>query len=174
MITVPLLFPSTVLISRLDITTSWAVNPPGTPTKGYDYDLREPRAYEDPTSGNATDALRYKAQIRIPCQVETQTFEQMQHALGGDAPVTNMVFVLHNSDLVSLGYLNITTGALDLKTDDRIDAIERYGLPGMPIRIFSDGLYIYQIKPASWGMGTTGQDLQLVYTSLKPRSQLGT
>lgn len=172
----PLLYPSAIAVDRLDITSTRAVNPTGTPSVGYDPDFREPYSYE--TTGNeAVDTVRYLPTIRIPCQVEVKTFEKVRQEFGGDAPITELTFVLHNSNLVRMG-LSIAGCGCDasssemLKTNDKIIAIEQNGRPGRVVQTFKEDLFIYEIRPGSWGFGPTGQDLQIIYTCNRPRLAL--
>lgn len=175
---VPALFPSAVVISRLDIVSTRRVDPVGAPSTGYDEDYREP--YKVENSGEVESTRRYKAPVRIPCQVETRSYEEVAQVAQGDASVTTMVFVLFNKDLTRLGLLRRSAdapcGLLSLlKTSDRIDTIEQVASPGSVIQSFkgNDKLYIFQVLPGSWGMGPTGQDLQIVYTSNRPNSPTG-
>jgi hypothetical protein len=161
---VPLLFPSAVIISRLDIRKTRAVNPPGAQEAvGYDEDFREPIPYE--SAGKLLDTRRYKPEVRVPCQVEVRTFEELNQVFGGDAPVTDKVFVLHNRDLLRLGLLETDCCTTKIKKNDRIERDEVLGRPGDVSQAFAEPLFIYRIDPGSWGMGSSGQDLQIVYTT---------
>ena len=181
MLRVPLLYPSAVVISRLSPTLTHNVDPDGAGplTSGYDPDLLEPYPYEDTTvttpEGEETVATttRYNTPIRIPCQVEIRTSEELRQVFQGDAPVTEWVFVLHNSDLSRLGLLDMDCGcAPKLKTNDRIDRIEVLGSPGKLAYRLKHVLYIYRIDPGSWGMGPSGQDLHIVYTVNRPATPM--
>jgi hypothetical protein len=180
---VPLLFPNAVVISRLSTQLTRDNDPDGAGplVGGYDPDFNEPYAYEDtetsPQTGEElrTDTRIYLPQIRIPCQVETTDFEEVRQTFGGDAPVTDMTFVLHNKDLRQMGLLDESEECAcvpKLKTNDRIDRVERRGSRKVTQR-FKESLYIYEIKPGSWGMGPSGQDLQIVFTSSRPSTSTG-
>lgn len=184
MFRVPLLFPSAVVISRLSTTLTRTVDPDGAGplTSGYDPDLREPYSYED--TGETTPegeekkftTVRYAPPIRIPCQVEIKSNEELRQVVHGDAPVTEWVFVLHNRDLKRLGLLELNYGccAPALKTNDRIDRIEELRSPGKINHNFKEKLYIYRIDPGSWGMGPSGTDLHIVYTANRPSTPTDT
>ena len=169
---VPLLEPNVLVISPLSIAQTRAVDPPGAATEGYHEDLHEPVVYEDAT-GKRVSAQRYGEQIRVPCQVEVKSFEELQQVFQGDAPVTKMCFVLHMSDLVLLGLVRddpgcALHGGLKIKKNDRIDAIEVHGIPGEVAVPLATPLYIYRIDPGSWGMGPSGTDLRIVWTANRP------
>ena len=171
---VPLLFPSLLKVSMLDLQSTSRFDPdgPGGPlTGGYDPDLRSPYVYTD-SDGSRASTVRYKPPVLIPCQVEIRRFEELRQVFGGDAPVTEMVFVLHNRDLVRMGLLRCssgcgTSGTLKLKKNDRIDAVlcKRKRIPNIDLQ---ELLYIYRIDPGSWGMGPSGTDLKIVYTTNRP------
>ena len=177
---VPLLAPSAVLISRLSPTMTSRVDPDGAGpiVGGYDPILREPYPYEDTTQTTASGeekavtTVRYSPHVRIPCQVEIKTFEELRQTFSGDAPVTNMVFVLHNKDLKRLGLLFDGDAGCNcvpkLKTNDRIDRVEVLRSPGTISHPFKEKLFVFRIDPGSWGMGPSGQDLQIVWTSNRP------
>lgn len=174
MFSVPLLEPSAIVVHRLDPHGTWAVDPDGAGPiqQGYDSVLNEPYIYED-AQGDKAVATRYLAPIRIPCQVEVADFEEVRQVVSGDAPITQMVFVLHNSDLRRLDLMrgNPTcprSGGVKLKTNDLINAIEVNGRPGIVSTPLKEPLYIVEIQPGSWGMGITGQDLHIVYTATRP------
>jgi hypothetical protein len=192
----PLIEPSAVVLYQLDTIATSKIDPDGAgpKTEGYDWDLREPLSYEtvDPvdSSKDVKTTVRYKPAIRIPCQVEVQSFEKLRQVVQGDVGLTNMVFVMHRDDLRLLGLLGSTAGAgapqcgpaplacncvggggagsPRLKKNDKITAIEKVGEPGTVVQSFSNPLFIVQIMPGSWGMGHDGTNLYLVYTSNRP------
>jgi len=159
-IRVPLLFPVTAVIHRLDLATTRAVDPPGAPTAGYDDILREPVGYDQ--AGVRTSPRRELAAVRVPCQVEMRTYEELRMIFTGNDPVGTTVLVLHRKDLSRLSLLSSTTGNCLLKAEDRISRLEQRGrvilTPQKP-------LFIYAVLPASWGMGPDGYDLHIVYTT---------
>jgi hypothetical protein len=162
------------VISRLDVPATQRVDPDGAGpiTQGYDPDLREPIAYTDGAGDRAT-TVRYKTPVRVPCQVEVKTYEELRQVFQGDAPVTTMVFVLHNKDLRRLGLLTCKAGcgsgsqSLKIAKNDRIDGVlcMRKGESNTDL---VEPLYIYRIDPGSWGMGPSGTDLKIVYTANRP------
>ena len=177
MFRVPLLFPSAIVVSRLSITETRRIDPDGAGplTSGYDPDFREPYLYSDSEVAKTTE--RWEVPIRIPCQVETMGFEELNKVFGGNAPNSRMVFILHNRTLASLDLLprNSQCGygsRILLNTGDRIDAIEKAGVPGYVIQSFQEPLYIHRIDPASWGMGE-GFDLHYVFTQTYPATPKG-
>lgn len=163
MFRVPLLFPVAAVVHRLSIEATRDVNPPGEPTTGYDETFREPIVYDQ--AKVRTDARRELPPVRVPCQIESLSFETLRQLALGDAPVTNMVFVFHRRDLESLGLLDANRDVV-LKKGDRISAIERLNVPGSVVRTLREpGLFVFEMRPRSWGMGPDGYDLELAIMS---------
>jgi len=160
---------STVVIHRLDRTATWAVDPAGTQfDEGYDPLLREPIATW--TAGTREVPREELAEVKVPCQVETMAFERLRLIFGGDAPVTQTVFVLDRRTLRRMSLLDATTGKCLLQRDDRISRLERRGSVVLPHQETPyatpaiDSLFVYEVRPASWGFGRDGYNLELLYT----------
>jgi hypothetical protein len=162
---VPLLLQRSVaVIHRLSIGATRDHMPPGDVVEGYDPTFQEPIVY---TEGAERVSSRTElAPVRIPCQVEMMTEERLRQYVGGADPVTNMVLVFHRYDLDNLGLLDGNREVV-LKKGDRIEELERYGgAPGNTIKRFTDpGLFIWEVRSASWGFGPDGYDLELAFTS---------
>jgi hypothetical protein len=164
---VPLLYPVVAVLHPLDPVATRAVDPPGAPTQGYDDILGEPIPY-DAASGAATDTRQESAELRIPCQVEVMTHEELQQMDTGDAPLSRYVLVFHRSDLDNLGLLDATTRKVSIKKNDRVSRIEKKGFPGTVTHPLDHDLFVYKIEPGSWGMGPDGYDLELCYLATRP------
>lgn len=160
-IRVPLLWPVDVIIYRLDIQGTWATDPPGSPTEGYNYLLREPVVSR--TAGARTVTRAELAPVTVPAQVEVQTYQQLAATFGGDSAVTDIAFVTHRQDLETLGLLDANKHCL-LKPGDRIDHIEK---TGRTVQTFTKQLFIYEVRPKSWGFGPDGYDLEVIYTTYR-------
>lgn len=167
----PLLYPSDAVISPLDIDATWAANPPGTPATGYDKKLREPYPKQVTPGGPITDYRVYGAQIRVPCQVEIKTFEELRDVADGDAALTKVVLVFHMQDLEELGLFVPATGVLLLKKGDRLDSIEEHDT-AIVIQPLAEPTYLYRLDPDSWGFGR-GYDLKIGYTTSRPAEHRG-
>ena len=158
---VPLIDPVTAVIYRLDIASSWAVDPPGDMSEGYDPYLDEPVVS---VSGDTRTVVREElAPVSVPCQFETTAFERLQATFPGNDEVTDIVLVLHRQDLESLSLLDANNKCV-FKPGDRIDHIEKNGTT---VLTFNKPLYVFQVMPRSWGFGTTGYDHELLYTTYR-------
>jgi len=160
---VPLIKPVGVVIARLDFEATRAVDPPGAPTQGYNRVLREPVVYTSPTTGKPTSAREEMLEIKVPCQVEVQSFERLRTNFGGETPDSNVVFVLHHRDLTRLGLLD-SSGKCILKKMDRIVRVEKK-LTTQVVMSWDSPLYVLECRPGSNGFGPSGHDLEILYTT---------
>ena len=170
---VPLVNPQIrAVFHRLDPAGTRAVNPPGAGTAGYDDDLNEPLVYDAPVGGARTDARTELAAVRVPCQVENYTEDRLRQAVGGDASLSNMVLVLHRRALSQLGLLDANQDIV-LHTNDRVSTLERIsdGVVVQTLGPEGQGLYVHEVRGASYGMGTTGYNLHLVFLRNRPQAE---
>jgi len=153
---------SIAVIHRLDPTATRSFDPPGEPTSGYDPEFDEPVVYD---SGTSRLSARHELPlVRVPCQVETPTFEHLQQFGPGIVENTALVIVTHRQDLQLLSLIDPATRACLIKKSDRVSAIERYGFPGVVQQpLAEDGLYVFEIRPGSWGFGPEGHDLEIIF-----------
>jgi len=165
---VPLIKPVLAVIARLDTTGTWAANPAGSPTAGYDPDFREP--YPVHQGANFTDARVYMAEVYVPCQFRTKRYGEERTTFGGDAPLTNFVFVFHRKDLERLSLLGSDRNPLLKKGDKIVRVLNKRGAtvftPELP-------LYIYRLDPASQGFGPDGFDIHIATTTERSNEPMG-
>jgi hypothetical protein len=165
-VSVPLLWPVKAVIRRLDIGATYNVDPPGDDyDEGYDKILGEPVIYR--TSGTRTHPRQEMSAVEVECQIEMQRYEELRATFGGDDPVTNIALVFHRVELKALGLVDASTGDCLLKPGDRIQSIKKNG---NVVRTFQKSLYIYELRPRSWGFGVDGYDLEIAYTSYRESS----
>lgn len=155
---------STALLYRLDTVSTAAYDPPGEPSSGYDRDFSEPVVFDAGTV--RTSARRELSVVRVPCQVEIPVFERMKQYGPGIQENTKLILVTHREDLETLGLIDATTRTCLIKKSDRVSGLERYGTPGQMQQPFTPpGMYVIEVQPASWGFGTEGHDLELLFLS---------
>ena len=162
---------SAIVLRQLNIPLTRLQDPPGAPTEGYNPLTRTPHVYDDPTTGERKDTRQYDAPIRIPCQVEIRSWEQLKQEFHGDAPDSDIAFVLHRMHLPTLGLME-ADGTINIKKGDKIEAIEKNGIPGFTVVALDGPLYIFEVRHAGWGFGTV-LDLEVVYTTKRPATQMG-
>jgi len=92
-----------------------------------------------------------------------QTFEMLMATFGGDNAATEIALITHRRDLARLGLLDSNKKCM-LNVSDRIDHIEKNG---RTVLTFEKPLYIYEVRPRSWGFGPDGYDLEVLYTTYR-------
>jgi hypothetical protein len=154
-----------IVLYRLDPDTTWAYDPPGSDTQGYDPILKEPIIVENNTTTEWDSSRKELTAVRIPAQVETQSQKRLEMTFSGNVPNSRFVFVLHRMHLEPLDLID-SNGDCLIKPYDRIPSLERHNFVGSTIKTFVPNLYVFEAQDASWGAGgsTRGQDLVLLYT----------
>ena len=152
------------VIHQLDHAATRAFDPVGPATSGYDDIFREP-VVTDTIAGASvagrTSSRQEKAAIRVPCQVETTQFEELQQAFTGDLPQSRMTLVFHREDLLNLGLLDTVTKNILIKKGDRISGLEKRSLGVSVLKFQGVGMFVREIFPGSWGFGPDGHDLHM-------------
>ncbi len=100
------------------------------------------------------DARREKVPILVPCQVEVQTFGELQELLTGMSPRSHLVLVFHFEDLEHMELVDPGSGDALLRVNDRLVSIRDYhtGEVVQAVRT-PPGLYITEVQPQSFGLG---------------------
>ena len=140
-----LIYPFLAALHRLDRTR-------GGTTPLMDPDFREPFPLDVDEDGIGEVARSELPEVRIPCQVEPQTFEQLRMLPSGRAPRTSLDLVMHFRDLTRLGLVD-TEGRARIGSGDRLSAI--YTLDGelvLPVQTPS-GLFVTEARPTGFGLG---------------------
>lgn len=164
---VPLLLEiSLAVIHRLDPMSTKNLTPYNGATSGYDKDYREAVTFdlEQDEELVRTLARVELPELRVPCQVEPVRFDQLKQIFSGDTPDTEFQLVFHRNDLRRAGLLDLETGLPLVRKNDRVSRIEARARPGRATLTFPDpGVYIYEIRPGSFGFGVDGYDLHIAY-----------
>jgi hypothetical protein len=117
-----------------------------------DPDFREPVALDLDEDGVGETTRSELPPVRIPCQVEPQTFEQLRMLPSGRAPRTSLDLVMLFRDLARIGLVD-EQGRADIGPGDRLSGI--YTLLGelvLPV-LTPPGLYVTEARPAGFGLG---------------------
>jgi hypothetical protein len=117
-----------------------------------DPDFREPIALDLDEDGIGEVARSELPEVRIPCQVEPQTFEQLRMLPSGRAPRTSLDVVMHFRDLERIGLVD-RDGRARIGSGDRLSGI--YTLDGelvLPVRT-PPGLFVTEARPTGFGLG---------------------
>jgi hypothetical protein len=140
-----LIFPFLAGLYRLDTA--------GTEAVGYDKRFRAPTVQRPVgPEGARKGSRRELAEIRLPCQVETENVEKQRQGPGGNMPDGKIWLVFHFSALEVLGLVD-ANGDAKLRVNDRLDAI--YTKTGALERRFADppGMYCVEARPIAFGIG---------------------
>lgn len=134
-------------IYRLDAASTWAVDPPGVPDKGYDSVFKEFRAYDQ--AGERTLSRQERDPIEIFVQVEQESFENLVATFGGDSPVTDTILVAKTTSLATAGLI-LSDGRLDIPKGSRLSKLMHPHTREQIVPEFSDQ-FVYEARPRSWG-----------------------
>jgi len=89
---------------------------------GYDPQFRSLKPVPNGTQTGASTRREQDA-INIPCQIKRQFWGLLELLQSGKAKDSNIVFILHMSDLESLGLRDGTTGNVNISSGTRIDKV---------------------------------------------------
>lgn len=161
-----LIFPFLCELSRLDSSaTSQDPDGAGDLTSGYDSLWREPAIVPQGDTGKS--ARQEFASIRVPAQIEDDTWMRLRQMLNGVVPETRTTLVMHFSDLEDAGLVDAAGMAL-VRVGDRLEAI--YDMDENLVQRVPTppGLYVTEATPAGFGLGT---HRNLLLVTVKPRDQ---
>ncbi|KKL22049.1 hypothetical protein LCGC14_2439320 [marine sediment metagenome] len=123
-------------------------------TSGYDDDFREPVVLlRDEVADDTTGiALREETLVKVPCQIEPQSWEQLRQLLGGSSPNAAVRIVFHFRDLERLCLIDPVTGEALIRNNDRLCSI--FDCEGELIQEVRNppGLFATQVRP-TFGLG---------------------
>jgi hypothetical protein len=165
---------SLAVIHRLNPDTTDDVRPYTGASSGYSAVFREPIVYDDTVRGRRTrkEARSEYPAIQVPCQVEPLRSEQLRQFKPGDAPDSKYVLVFHYMDLSRMGLVDVTTNEVALGVNDRLSAIKSFRKPNKTtVHLESPGLYLFELRPGSFGFGPEGRDLLIAFLSERQRAR---
>lgn len=133
--------------------------------------------FGEPLPELATGAVKMRtirremAAIRIPCQVEPDSWEALRMFDAGSSNGRDVVLTTHFDDLKRLGLVDSATGAPLIRMGDRLDGI--YDRAGRLVRKIGNppGLYVNELHEDSFGMSLRAPRRQLLIISFSDRQQ---
>lgn len=135
----------TAELAQLD-TSATAAGPPG-----YDPVFKEPKVSYDSTGRR--ESGRKEKLVRLPCQVETGTFETLRMTPTGNAPASQITLVFHFKDLEQCGLVD-DKHRPTLRVNDRLSAIlDRAGEIVQQAFPYPPGLFATEVTPSGFGFG---------------------
>ena len=160
-------------IHRLDTQSTATVDPdgPGPLHGGYDPDFKEPVLVDLDDNGVSERIRREYPPIKVPCQVEPDTFEALSMHASGNAPDSEIALVFHFRDLERLELVSTSTGDAMIRPGDRLAALhDKQGNLIQEIRN-PPGLYVNEAKPISFGLGMVHPRRNLLSVTFTDRRQ---
>jgi hypothetical protein len=167
-----LIFAFLAEIYRLDKAAMLKSDPDGAGplSSGYDADFKEPVLIDVDDNGVAEPYRREYPAVRVPCQIEPESFEALRLNSSGNAPKTSLELIFHFRDLERLGLVDKTTGDALIQVSDRLAAI--YDLDGQLVQTVRTppGLYVTESRPIGFGLHRSRPQRNLLLTTFQDRS----
>lgn len=158
-----LIFPFLAEIHRLDTTGT------GPLTSGYDPDFNEPVGVDSNDDGIGEPVRIEHLAVRVPCQVEPKTFEQLRMFAAGNSPRSRIELVFHFRDLKQLGLVDGPTGEALVRPGDRLGALyDKAGALVQAVRT-PPGLYVSEARPIGFGLHRTRPSRNLLLVAFEDR-----
>lgn len=146
---------------RVD-TTATATSP-----STLDPDFREPRLVlgDDPDAIAALDRPELP-RVKVPCQVEPESFQALHMISAGNEPTSKVQVVLHFRDLEGLGLVDASTGRALIGPGDRMTGF--YDRAGRLVE--TADLYVTEARPTGFGFGLLRPHRNLLVVVLENRA----
>ncbi len=138
---------------------------------GYDPDFKEPVLVDNNDDGVGERIRHEHPPIRIPCQVETKVFEDLQMMASGNAPQTKIHLVFHFKDLERMGLVDALTGKALMAPGDRLAAL--HDMQGHLVQAFisPNDLYVTEARPIGFGLNLRSPKRNLLLVTFEERTR---
>ena len=147
-----LVFPFVAELYRLDRGPFVPAPGPTPDPRAFDDDFKEGVLVDEDDDGLSERVRREHPPVRLPCQVEADTYEALARAAAGHAPRSIFKLVLHFADLEREGLVEPSTGEARVRVGDRLGAIyDKAGALVQAVRT-PPGLYVTEARPTGWGL----------------------
>jgi hypothetical protein len=158
-----LIFPFLAEIFRLDTQTT-----AGTDPIGFDPDFKEARVL-DPTGDGIGERIRNELPpIKVPCQVEPKTFEELAMFASGNSPRANITLVFHSKDMERMGLVD-DNGEAMIRPEDRLGAI--YTKADVLVQTIRNPMYAIDSRPMGFGLNMANPRRNLLFVTFDSRQQ---
>lgn len=163
-----LVFTFMASLVRLDRATMIAASPgPG----GLDPDFHEPVLVDRDGDGVRERVRVELPPVRVPCQVEPETMDELRMFDAGNSPASTLRLVMHFRDLERLGLVNTRTGEPLIGPGDRLEGIyDRRGELVQRVRT-PPGLFVNEARPIGWGLDLVRPRRNLLLVTFGDRQQ---
>lgn len=138
---------------------------------GFDPDFHEPVVVDHDGDGIGERRRLELPAVRIPCQVEPKTMDDVQMYAAGNSPRSKLQLVMHFRDLERLELVDPASGVARVVPGDRLGALQTRG--GELVQRFIDppGLFVTEARPIGWGLHTTRPRRNLLLVTFEDRQQ---
>ncbi|MCP4680461.1 MAG: hypothetical protein GY854_34250 [Deltaproteobacteria bacterium] len=168
-----LIFAFLAELYRLDTLATATEDPDGTgPLEGgYDPDFKESVLVDLDDDGIGERVRLEYPPVRIPCQVEPDTFDQLRMFASGNAPRSNIDLVFHFKNLEQMGLVDPDTGDALIRPGDRLAGIyDKIEALVQAVRT-PPGLYVSEARPIGFGLNMARSRRNLLLVSFSDRQQ---
>jgi hypothetical protein len=131
-----------------------------------DPDFRELRLIADAPDAVGALARQELPPVKVPCQVEPESFEALHMIGAGNQPTSRVQVVLHFRDLEALDLVDAATGRARLGPGDRMTGF--YDRKGELVETAE--LYVAEARPISFGFGLLRPRRNLLLVVLEARA----
>ena len=131
-----------------------------------DPDFREPRVLASAPDAVGVLARRELPPVRVPCQVEPESFEALHMVGAGNAASSHVQLVLLFRDLEERGLIDRESGRALLTPGDRLTGF--YDRAGALVE--TTDLYVVEARPIAFGFGLLRPRRNLLLVVLEARA----
>jgi hypothetical protein len=154
-----LIFPFLAELHRLDRAGTSQLDP----------DFKESVAVDTDDDGIGDRARGEHPPVRVPCQVEAKTFEELRMFASGNSPRSRVELTFHFGDLERLGLVHAATGDALICPGDRLGALlDRTGRLVQTVRT-PPGLYVTEARPIGFGLHRSRPRRNLLLVAFEDR-----
>ncbi len=138
---------------------------------GFDPDFHEPALVDRDGDGVGERRRLELPALRVPCQVEPKTMDDLQMHAAGNSPRSKLQLVMHFRDLERLDLVDPASGVARVTPGDRLGAL--LTRDGEPVQRFVDppGLYVTEARAIGWGVHLARPRRNLLLVTLEDRRQ---
>ena len=138
---------------------------------GFDPDFREPVVVDRDGDGIGERRRLELPAVRIPCQVEPKTMDDLEMYAAGNSPRSKLQLVMHFRDLERLDLVDPASGVARIVPGDRLGAL--HTRVGELVQRFVDppGLFVTEARPIGWGLHAARPRRNLLLVTFEDRQQ---
>jgi len=166
-----LIFSFLAELFRLDTHAMATVDPDGAgPLEtGYDPDFKELVVVDQDDDGIGERRRAEHEPVRVPCQVDTEVFEELRMFPSGNAPRSRIDLIFHFKDLERLGLVDAASGDALVRPGDRLAALyDKAGALVQSVRT-PPGLYVTEARPTGFGLNMARPRRNLLLVAFEDR-----